>query len=116
MAAHFAAQLGTDAAAGAAHQDGVPAHDIRDRLIIEMDRLALQNVLHGHVSNRGEIDVSFHHLPDAGKNLWDNATLRAPVGDAADVLTRKLADSDQRLFGAMISDDPFHVGGSSQHP
>src|SRR6266481_5095093 len=81
-----------------------------------MDRLALQNVLHGHVSNRGEIDVSFHHLPDAGKNLWDNATLRAPVGDAADVLTGKLADSDQRLFGAMISDDGFYVGGSSQHP
>ena len=80
-----------------------------------MDRLALQNVLHGHVSNRGEIDVSFHHLPDAGKNLGGNATLRAAAGDAANVPSGKVADSDQRLFGPMIADDSFHVGGSSQH-
>ena len=70
----LAAELRADRAAGARDQHGLALEIRRDRLEVDLDRLAAEDVLHLHRADlRGEVDLVGDQLVEARQRLHRNA-------------------------------------------
>src|SRR5207302_91220 len=112
--ADLAAQLAADAAAGAGHHHDLAA-DLRvEQLVIELDRLAAEEVLDRDLANACEADVVADDLVDAGDDLGVETGLAAQHRDATDIGAGRIRDRDQRAFGALAVGDLDELVGRAE--
>ena len=112
----LAAELGADRAAGAGDEDGLSGEVGRDRLEVDLDRLAAEDVLHLHGPDlHGEVDVACDQLVQPRQRLHRDRRAARHLDDLRAHAAGRGRNRDQHLVGALLVQDRGQVVGRAQH-
>ena len=110
------AELGADRAAGAGHEDGLPAEVGRNLLEVDLDLRATEHVLHLHRPDlRGEIRVAGDQLVQAWKGLDGDTLVARDLDDAPAHVAVRRRDRDQQLVRPVVAEDVGQLGRRPQY-
>src|SRR5262249_28429030 len=114
--AGLAAELRPDRAAAAGHQHD-PIPDVRrDRLEVDLDLLAPEDVLdRDRPDLTGEVDVAGDELVQPRQRLDGDALTAGRLDDLAAHLARSGRHRDQDLVGPVLADEPPDLVGRPEH-
>src|SRR5690606_7763732 len=114
-AADLAAQLGADAAAGSGDHHRAPPDPARDLALLELHRLAPEQVLDREVADARQVHLAADDLVDPGDDLGGEPLGPAEIADPADRLGRRVGDGDERLADLHAGADPAQLLGGPEH-
>ncbi len=110
------AELGADRAPGARDQHGLAREVGRDRLQVDLDRLAAEDVLDlDRTDLRGEVVLVGDQLVEAGERLHGNALPARDLDDMLALLARGGRDRDQELVRPVVAQDVRELVRRPEH-
>ena len=108
-AGHLARELGADRAARAGHHDALAGQELAELGLVEVDRLAAEQVLDLDVADPGHLDLALQDLVEAGDDPDADLDLPAETDQPQDLLAGDLGDRDDDLRDAELLDEAGQV-------
>src|SRR5262249_55409168 len=100
----LARELGADRATGAGHHDALAGEELADLRLVEVDRLAAEEILDLHVTDARHADLALEHVVEAGDDAHRHLDLPAEADQVKDLLPRDLGDRDDDLRDPQLLD------------
>ena len=111
------AELGADRAAGAGDQHRLAGEVPRDRLDVDLDRLAAEHVLDlDRTDLAREVEIAGDQLVQARQRLHRDALAPCDLDDPLPRLTGGGRDCDQELVRPSVTEDVLELGARPEHP
>ena len=93
-----------------------PSTYARDRVDVDLDRLAAEQVLHLHGPDlAGEVEVALEQLVEPRQRLDRDVRLLGHLDDALAHLARRGRDRDQHLVRVVVAEDPRQLVDRPEH-
>ncbi len=104
-----------DRSAGAGHQHVAILQVTGDALVVQLHRVAAQQVLHPHLPQHRQVDVARQECGDARKGSARYADLACQIHDPACDSSRSGGHGDQHLVDRVLLDDPRQIVHVTEH-
>ena len=108
-------ELRADRAAGAGDHDALARQERPDLRLVEIDRLASQQVLDLDVAYARHVHLALEHVVEARDDPDAHLDLPADADQAQDLLPGDLGDRDHDLLDAEVPDEARKVLGRAEH-
>ena len=115
--ADLAAHLRTDGAPGAGDEHDFVAEIVADRLGVESDGIAAEQVFDVHRLDLADLDSSRDQIADRrdGAKTQIQPLLSAPIDEFADILLRRLRHREEHLLNIVLLGKSRESLGSTEH-
>ena len=102
-------ELGADRASGAGDHDALAGEERPDLRLVEVDRLAAEEVFDLDVANARDVHLALQHVVEARDDADADLDLPAEPDQPEDLLARDLRDRDHDLLDAELADEARKV-------